>query len=146
MKEHIEGTILVIDPDLVRVSGTVLSGLGRGHYALYKAPESPESYIETLEESFAKYWNEPTVENETEYSGILRKTERLGELKVSSGSVGVFLEKDVIASDPDFYTRTGAFVYTKFPDWSGDIQDYTDTQGNNHLLGIGSTDFITIEV
>ena len=74
-------------------------------------------------------------------------TKPLGRFCADAGMVAVFLLDEVLAYNPDFkeWVDELPWCVTMIKDFEGDVKYYIDSADNAHIIGIGSTNFFTIQ-
>lgn len=104
-----------------------------------------DDFITDLEEKQHQFFKYKTTESLKELDSLKIQQRKLGEIKVDSGTFGVFLLNDILHIYPNFLEETDDKLYTLIKDFSGELKIKNNTSNKEELriLGIGNILFFT---
>lgn len=161
-----KGTIIITDPCYITKSkdwdgqDTDFSKLGITNYiaedtiygdwscTTYSTPNKGviphlNSIMETTDSLYGEEDSTQRMLMEDYLDDLIHEDKVIGEFCADAGMVGVFLEKELDAYNPDWRILTR--WYTEIENFEGDIEYYVDGNMNAHIIGEGNVNFYTLQ-
>ena len=100
-----------------------------------------ENFIEHIEDAYYNFFKKSSIENQIKLEELINKRTTIGRYCVDSGTFGVFKLNEVLGYCPDFLVTHGYHCYTIIKDFIGDVDTYTDSRNQKHIIGVGNKSF-----